>query len=80
MATRRAEFWTHAALTRRYRPLCRMVRRVWTAAERPTNPRSATVGTRLQYEPAARGVSDPGCHRGLSAQAERMLTLEARAT
>jgi len=69
------EFWTHAALTRRYRPLCRMVRRVLDGGQAADEPEARdSTGTRLNMNLLPEEVElIQAATAALSAQAERML-------
>ncbi len=69
------EFWTHAALTRRYRPLCRMVRRALDGGQAADEPEERdSTGTRLQMNLLPEEVElIQAATAALSAQAERML-------
>jgi len=69
------EFWTHAALTRRYRPLCRMVRRALDGGQAADGPEERdSTGTRLQMNLLPEEVElIQAATAALSAQAERML-------
>ena len=69
------EFWTHAALTRRYRPLCRMVRRALDGGQAADEPEERdSTGTRLQMSLLPEEVElIQAATAALSAQAERML-------
>jgi len=69
------EFWTHAALTRRYRPLCRIVRRALDGGQAADEPEERdSTGTRLQMNLLPEEVElIQAATAALSAQAERML-------
>jgi hypothetical protein len=69
------EFWTHAALTRRYRPLCRMVRRALDGGQAADEPEERdSTGTRLHMNLLPEEVElIKAATAALSAQAERML-------
>jgi hypothetical protein len=69
------EFWTHAALTRRYRPLCRMVRRALDGGQAADEPEERdSTGTRLQMNLLPEEAElIQAATAALSAQAERML-------
>jgi hypothetical protein len=69
------EFWTHAALTRRYRPLCRMVRRALDGGQADDEPEERdSTGTRLHMNLLPEEVElIQAATAALSAQAERRL-------